>query len=46
MTPAEMKAIIQEELPILLDDPLNRDFVLKNVSNHNTPKKETESNFE
>jgi hypothetical protein len=46
MTPTEVKAIIQEQLPILMDDPLVRDFVLKTVSNHYAPKKETESNFE
>jgi hypothetical protein len=46
MTPTEVKAIIQEQLPVLIDDPSVRDFVLRTVSNHYAPKKETESNFE
>lgn len=46
MTLTEIKAIIQEQLPILLDDPAIKDFVLRTVSEHHSPKKEIESNFE
>ncbi|MEB3161336.1 MAG: DUF3782 domain-containing protein [Synechocystis sp.] len=47
MTEAEVKALIQQELPHLLSqDPSVRDFVLLTVANHYASKPETESRFD
>lgn len=47
MTEAEIKTIIQQELPnIIAEDPLIRDFILRTVSNYYAGKQETESKFD
>jgi hypothetical protein len=47
MTEAEIKAMIQKELPDLIaQEPLIRDFILRTVSNYYAGKQETESKFE
>ena len=47
MTEAEIKAMIQKELPDLMaQDPLIRDFILRTVSNYYAGKQETESKFD
>ena len=47
MTKAEIKDLIQQELPQLLaHDPLVRDFVLRTVSEHYTPRTEFDLKFD
>ena len=47
MTEAEIKTIIQRELPnIIAEEPLIRDFILRTVSNYYAGKQETESKFD
>jgi hypothetical protein len=47
MTPTEIKAIIQQELPqIIAEDPLIRDFILRTVSLYYADKQETDSKFD
>jgi hypothetical protein len=44
MTEAEIKTIIQRELPnIIAEEPLTRDFILRTVSNYYAGKQENES---
>jgi hypothetical protein len=46
-TPSNIKAIIQEQLPIIIaEDPSIRDFILRTVSEYYAPKQETESKFD
>ncbi len=47
MTPAEIKTIIQQQLPIIIAEDANiRDFILRTVSEYYAPKQETESKFD
>ncbi len=47
MTPADIKTIIQEQLPIIIaEDATIRDFILRTVSEYYSPKQETESKFD
>ncbi|MBR8827840.1 MAG: DUF3782 domain-containing protein [Gomphosphaeria aponina SAG 52.96 = DSM 107014] len=47
MTEAEIKALIQQELPnIIAQDIFIRDFILRTVSNYYSPKQETDSKFD
>ncbi len=47
MTPAEIKTIIQEQLPVIIaEDATIRDFILRTVSEYYAPKQETESKFD
>jgi len=46
MEATEIKAIIKQELPKLLEEPAMRDFVLRTVSQFYAGKQETESKFD
>ena len=46
MDATEIKAIIKQELPKLLEEPAMRDFVLRTVSQFYAGKQETESKFD
>jgi hypothetical protein len=47
MTSAEVKTIIQQELPkIIAEDASIRDFILRTISEYYAPKQETESRFD
>ncbi|WP_017296363.1 PD-(D/E)XK nuclease family protein [Geminocystis herdmanii] len=46
MTEAEIKNIIEQQLPTLIQNPSIRDLIMRTVSEYYAPKQETESKFD